>query len=416
MATFYERMSPDATLDDVAFEVDNHTATHGRAIVQHVYPDRDDSENEDVGRNPDAFTISGFVVGLEYMDARDFFVATVRRGGVLRLVHPFYGRLKVRCTELQVSENTNLGRADLVFSFIEEADPAEAVIVTPPAGEVAAKADAAKVAVRQSFTERFNALSQLAYVTTAAVDAATAEIDKINELVFGPAAALVGDAAAFVGAVEAFKGAVTDLVNTPGDLADRFASVFDQGVDVFTDSVNAALSPVGAIRGYLVQGREGSPVASVDELTSVNPYSTVGDRQVYENEHALFVFMYRLAIVEYARAAGGSDFAFDTADEAEAASAAIVEAIDNVIDAAEDANLYAPLSDLRAATCRTLEAAIASLPKRTTYTPPGRSTTALHVAHEVYGDAARVDDVLALNAIVHPLFLNARPVTVVVPR
>ncbi len=111
--------------------------------------------------------------------------------------------------------------------------------------------------------------------------------------------------------------------------------------------------------------------------------------------------MRRTAIAEAARTSSTIEFA--SYDEAISVQKRLTEAIDSELLEASD-SVYAVLADLRAAVVNDIRTRGADLSRIINYTP-SRTEPALIIAHRLYGDATRADEIVARNRIRHPLFV-----------
>ena len=117
---FWQQTLRPASYRGIPFGVTDSEAKVGRRNAIHVYPNRDQVWVEDLGRQPRAFQVTGFLVGSDCIAQREKLIAAAEQLGDGELVHPTYGRLQVSLLDLSISERWNRGRVfDLEFSFIE---------------------------------------------------------------------------------------------------------------------------------------------------------------------------------------------------------------------------------------------------------------------------------------------------------
>jgi prophage DNA circulation protein len=102
-----------------------------------------------------------------------------------------------------------------------------------------------------------------------------------------------------------------------------------------------------------------------------------------------------------AEASATVDFA--SHQEAAAVREALAVALEAEAETADDA-VYQALMDLRAAVVADITARGANLARIVTLRQPG-TLPALVVAHRLYGDAARAEEIVARNALRHPGFV-----------
>jgi prophage DNA circulation protein len=106
-----------------------------------------------------------------------------------------------------------------------------------------------------------------------------------------------------------------------------------------------------------------------------------------------------------------SQAAYPTRSEALAASTLLLDNLDGLMEAVEPVSgepisddVYQVLAGLRSAVAQDLRTRGARLPDLTTYTTPA-TLPALVVAHRIYGDATRADEITDRNQISHPGFV-----------
>lgn len=101
---------------------------------------------------------------------------------------------------------------------------------------------------------------------------------------------------------------------------------------------------------------------------------------------------------------------FTSRGQVEAALARVRDGFEAAIDSAMDerqGQAFAALSALYAAVARDLTERARALPRMVSY-DAGASTPSVALAHRLYADAARAGDLVAENAVVHPLFMPAQ--------
>lgn len=109
-----------ASYRGVSFFVDGATLTAGRRIARHEYPQRDLPYMEDMGRKAREYKVEAFVLGQNYMAARDALLAAIEKPGAGQLVHPWHGTMVVSLQDCQLSESTAQGGyAKFSLTFIE---------------------------------------------------------------------------------------------------------------------------------------------------------------------------------------------------------------------------------------------------------------------------------------------------------
>lgn len=148
-----EQLRP-ASFRGKPFYVASHNAqAGGRRAVLHQYPGRDKPLAEDLGRRAHVFDIEGYVLGADYMTARDALVDACNAAGAATLVHPYLGSRQVMCQSCRVRESTAEGGiATFSLRFMEAGEnrfptaSADTAAAVNRSGEVAAGAIALNLA------------------------------------------------------------------------------------------------------------------------------------------------------------------------------------------------------------------------------------------------------------------------------
>lgn len=103
----------------VPFEIDSHEENGGRRSLQHEFPGWDIPKAEDLGKKGGVYRVQAFVLGDNYIAARDALRAAVQLDGTTGLlVHPYLGNLMVRPGLMRLREQLDpagIGLFDLEF-------------------------------------------------------------------------------------------------------------------------------------------------------------------------------------------------------------------------------------------------------------------------------------------------------------
>ena len=81
----------------------------GRRLALHEYPARDIPFAEDLGRRARRFELDLFVLGDDYMAARDALLTALEAEGPATLQHPYYGACRASVEQYRVNESTANG-------------------------------------------------------------------------------------------------------------------------------------------------------------------------------------------------------------------------------------------------------------------------------------------------------------------
>jgi prophage DNA circulation protein len=419
----------DASFRGVKFFVSSADADIGRRTITHEFPGRDKPAQEDLGRRARRFTLEGYVIGTDYMGARDALIRALEQRGSGKLVHPYWGEFEVSLSEaVRVRESDDEGgMARFSMPFVESGRDELPSVRTSTADGLREKCDAAKAQCLASFEKKFDATNLLQSAVNGAMNTVNSILGTINQaraLVQG-----VFDAIDRVTeAINDVKNTVTALVALPSQLGAKFSGIYElllswvggPSQETRTTSEGGDIQVALALR--TLPGEAADPVdvleATLGTLTALDVASatpaiiTPTTERELANEAALRSLALELTAIESCRAVSYLDFtgyaqATHLRDE-------LVAVLDIVALTADDL-LYSQLVELRAATIAHLDAVAAALPQIVEYTPPV-TVPALALAYRIYGDATLEGELVSRNGIRHPGFVPGGATLQVVSR
>ena len=380
-----------ATFRGVPFFVDDHDMTGGRRGTLHEYPERDKPFFEDLGRKAREFRIEGYVLGPDYMAARDRLLEALEAGGAGALVHPYYGTVQVAVSDrgFSVKETREQGgQARFSITFVQAGEsryPTSAVDTTLRTGLAA---DATLAAVATSFEEGFRVDEKPAFIA----DAAALLSDDWLQLVEDRAAAESGPAVPDVlGEIRVFRGDIDTNVRSATGL---IGGLIGFGRDIGT----VVTDPRAAFRDLLGLSAWAALLASIDVTTASRA------RQA-SNQTAFVAATRRIGLVEAARSTAAIPFA--SIDEAQATRTEIADALEEEMLVAGDGfedPVYTAFAELRAASVADITARSTGLGRLVDLTPAATLPDVV-LAYRFYGDAARAGEITTRNAVRHPGFV-----------
>lgn len=358
----------------------------------HKYPQKKGGWTEDLGLGSDEFGLVGYVLGEDYMAARDALIKAVKDGGAATLVHPTMGEKTVVCTGCQIKESTKEGgMARFTFKFMEEGEnkfPEENVHA---AALVDSAADTADGAAIDAFEADFDTMD-LDFLEN---DAARAlgEIGAAIEDAFAGPLTLARNVSGRLRGMQRLVTSAQALIRSPRSLAQSLLGQFgDLG----------SLGNHGRQRGYTMTGLQSLSSYSAPAATSTSTDAVIAAQDA--NQAAL---VRRGAAITAARAASASTF--DSRDEAVATRDQVARQLDQVrIEPGTPGQVFRALTDLRAASAKDIGTKAGSLARLRRVTM-GDSLPAAVVAHRELGDARRAGELVERNRIKvrNPLFVPA---------
>lgn len=372
----------------------------GRRNVVNEYPQRDIPYVDDLGRRARRFVVECYVIGDDYFADRDALIEAFEAEGPGELLHPRYGSLNVSVDgDVSVKETPEQGgMARISVTFVEHGSNTFPKAVESTVTQLEAAANAADEAFELDFAEEFSVegISVLATQAIKGLTATAAGLLQTARLVTS-----VSGLATIVGLVGGLTGNLAGLIRTPVVLVQSLRSIYAQ----------------------LVQELD-RPVSAFSELQSVffantrSPSVTLAGStraRSLANDTARFDLQRRLSLSNQARVLAVAIAKADvltTSDQATALRNALVAQIDTELEVNDPpAQVAQTLSALRAAVVRDVAARSEFLLSRSTYTPLA-VLPALVLAHRVYQDASRADELADRNAVPHPAFVPAKALEV----
>jgi len=400
--SWHERLDPElrGSFRGVEFHVERYDTQGGRRWLVHEYPRRDRPYAEDMGRKAREWRLQFFVAGDDYDLQRDALIEALDAEEPGELVHPYLGTFSVVATEPRWSESTREGGVcTFEVTFVEsgaETFPARAVDTQR---QLAQAADAFEEALAEDFASQWSVEGLLGWSLVSVERDLLAIVRDLEEVVGDIAGEIAGAirfptniASIVLGGYNRLRNAVLEPVRA----LDLYSgnSVLGSG-DAGGGRVRLSPgTPVRAARLLRETGASGDDVAP--------PIADTPERrQRARNTIAANQLNGRAATLAAARLVGETDWL--SRGDAEAAGADTLALIDAQMTQSEPITdaVYGALVTLRAAVSEDLRQRAVALPGLTTYTPQ-RTLPALVVAHRLYGDARRADEIAVRNNVPHP--------------
>ncbi|WP_239057931.1 DNA circularization N-terminal domain-containing protein [Pseudodesulfovibrio sp. JC047] len=368
--------------------------TGGRRIVLDEFPLRDDPNAEDLGRKAKLFSIEAYVLGPDYMKARDVLIEALDAYGPGGLVHPYFGSRTVAVQEWRVRETTDKGgMATFSISFCEAGKNPQPDETVDTSWAVKDSAATVQETSKKDFAASFDVKGS-EWVRTEAIDLVNTALDEVWS-VFDQAAVPVNFAGMVASDMTSLRSDVSTLIATPDVLANRITGIVS---GLFPQNWIGSSSSDG-----LSVQRVKTPVSATSDLfiysgsvPAASPLSTMGAK-ASQNAEAVSGLIRRTSMTEAAVAA--STMTFDTFDDAQTVRDVLVNSLEDEAASATDP-VYLALTELRVAVVKDF-ADRAGLPRLTSYTPSA-TLPGLALAHAIYGDASRADEICRRNWVRHP--------------
>jgi len=401
--TWRDRIDPELTgsYRGVRFHVERSDTTGGRRWLIHEYPRRNKPKAEDMGRKAKEWRLQLFVAGDDYDRERDALLEALDAPGPATLVHPYLGSFSAVASDVKFSESTREGgTATFQVTFSEAGREAYPATTVDTQREVRKAADAFEEALAQDFADKWSVEGLLGWSLTAVERDLAAVVQGVNEVVGDVAdqvAAQIRAPMNMVGIVLGGYNRLRNAVMRPINALDLYSgnTILGKSNDEGGGQVRLTPgTPTRASRLLLATGTSGDsvtpPVADTPERIQ-RAQNTMAARQLNG----------RAATLAAARLTAETDWpSRQEALEAGDNTLALIDRQMTTDEAITDA-VYASLVDLRAKVSEDLRTRAVSLPGMTTHTPQA-TLPALVVAHSLYGDATRADEIVVRNGARHP--------------
>lgn len=418
-----------ASFRGVSFLVDADSGRRGRRTVLHEYPKRDVPMVEDMGLATRNHKMAAWVAGPDCFAQRDALLKVLEEPGAGELVHPWYGRVEVVCTSVEVSHSEIEGgvvRFDL--EFIKGAATAFPV----GTANSAVRADLAASGVQTSALSRFSSV-------TNALDLAKAQ----SKVVLGALTEVRGflnqTTSPLRSAFQTVQQVYSDIVTAPDKFAAMLFSLVNEvprefgGFGNFAKSggpisLQGILGKSDAARSLGSVGRSNEPVTAalvggIVDLTrdalivdAVRDVSVLPSGSPPRRPSAMVAVGTAKQEAVQADSSNGLELAesllgdqardLPVVDDVRVARDELKEAIWSAALAAPPVH-YEALATARQAAGRHLDAVGLRGMRLKSYSPaavmPG-----LVLAYREYADATRAGEIVTRNRVQHPGFLPAR--------
>lgn len=370
-----DRLGP-AKFRTAEFFVDVVERTGGRRGISHEYPLRDEPFVEDMGRKARSFPVDGYVLGADYIKARDALLDALEKAGSGELQHPYYGLRRVQVIDYHVRESSEEGGvARFSITFAETtARPAQPASTVDATGKALSSAASVRDAAGTEFLTKYLVGKLLSSVNQSLTSFAA----KVSAVV-APLDLDVQARAAFASTLDSLTASVETVATVPADILSSVTDI----VGLFESSAASLLQ-----------------IYSYDPGVRP-PATTPGRLQEQTNFDAVQWLVQRLVVARAAELLVAETF--DSYEASTAARDALTDLIDDQANVAPD-DTYPALIQLRADVVKAVPGTGQGLPHLLPYTPVS-TLPALVIAYQLYGDVTLEADLVARNAVQRPGFI-----------
>lgn len=376
-----------ASFRGVPFEVSAATRGSGRVLVSYEYDGVDAAEYDDRRRRTPVLSVEAWLSGDDVWTARDALETALDATGPGVLVHPTRGTLLCYVGPYETTdEGGSVVRFQIEFRPVLQLPQRQGLDVV---SMVAAGRDNVFAASLAAFTAAWDVGAGVAYVSAAMRDV-RAVTSALRKAVTAPATYVAAAGAVVNDQLDRIEQDLDAIVRSPASLG---------------AALTGALAGITDFGAHLVVG----PLHGMDALAAAAGPAL--DDLELSNRRALERHVGRSQVAQVSLVAVETDWA--TADEALAARDLLSRLFDDMADEADHVTQRAQ-SPLQGQVLAYLLSTAARLPRLVTVTPEA-PIPALVLAHDLYGDARRVDELVQRARVSDPLMLPASPLQVVSP-
>lgn len=372
-----------ASFRNVPFFVGRADSSFGRRKVVHEFPGQDKPVVEDLGRSAREFAVEGYALGDDYLAQRDRIKDAVEKEGPGILIHPYYGKMRVECSQVSIQDNVReLNMVRFTFTFVESGEP----LVPERILDTVTNLQNAKVSALSTVNEAFKSAYSLVRKPYAAYKNALNTIDS--------GLAIIESAKNVVASIPNFE----TLLNDVKDRARTLVSNAEELGDAFLE-----LIPFGSFPDdEIFAADEDNSRTQFDEMKKL--FNLDPDEEAEDDDPAqIFSLMFQqMAVITAAGLTGLIEY--DSLDDAEEIQDVLLSKMDELQEGEMADEVYETFRTLREAVIADSDERGKSLARLTSY-KPNQSTPAITIAQSLYSDIEQEQDIIDRNKIQHPGFV-----------
>lgn len=406
MATLAQKQLRPGSFRGVPFETRQSTASFGRRVQVHEYPQRDTPFVEDLGRKAREINFTAFVIGADYIAKMQKLIEALEKPGSGALIHPWLGKINVTPKSVsKVTFSSKLRMASVELSFVESGEEKYPESTKGTSFFSRQLAELIQTEAVTSFANRFD-LSGAQDFVRAAVGGQLADLMSLD---------VIKDVGATFGFADDLADLASDALtlvsSDPKVLGNQIANTLGLGK---VANVTASWRRVTRQLSMLLEDE--SLNKAEKEVVVANTTAVT----IQKNGEALqdLVRQITVANIVGATTAVGTDQ--DRLDDA-AANIAIayqdlvelrdvaLQAIDSELLKVTDDNVYRAIEDGYTAVFDDLTERAEKQAQLLEYTPPA-ILPAVVIAYDRYGDAMRDLEIVERNKIAHEGFVPKRAI------
>lgn len=380
-----------ASLDGVPFLFKKRDKQFGRTTVTHEFINSNSRFVEDLGGFPPIFEIDAEISDTsaqDYQRKKQIFEAVLNKEGILKYVDPFYGAVNVVADLSTISESiTDLNVATYTI-ILKKAD-----LNIFPTASTGNKTLLNRLKDQLTVNQKafFDNAFSIAKTGIEGFNYAKDTLENLTTTIKSVVSTINGgvdEVADFVNDIQDFQNSISSLIQTPSNLSTRLNIIFDN-VSLITDNfedlfrININLIGIGGLRSPL--GGSSSRISSIND-----------------NNKTLYSFSDVACISTAFQASTNIDYS--NQDQLDSISKQLNDSYNSIFDNIQDDLVLDDLVSIRNQTRLILENIRLNLAKIVTIRVNSIPVTVL--AYKLYGDTTRDQEILSLNKIEDPAFIQ----------
>lgn len=393
-----------ASFRGVAFFVESADSTHGRRQAVHEHAQRDVPYTEDLGRKAREFSVSGYLIGVDYQTNRDELIKACETAGPGALVHPYRGEMTVVCRGLGLSESTSEGGMCVVkLTFLEAGGASFPSAKVDSVNAISTKGNIVTARAGEGCLTGFKTAGFPNFVT----DSAAAGISALGEALSVPGFGFLGDpkaASDFIYQAKSFVADAKNLARDPSQMVGRVIGLLSSvnsafGINAFKMLIDLFDSSTSSFTGSTATPSRQQQAANFGALNALV-------RQVALAQATKAAVVTQVPVTTFSGATQISTVptVYDSYQAAIKVRETLVDRLDAESEATPSDEMYVALSDLRTGVVQAVPDPEQDLARIVQYVPR-ETLPSLLVAYQIYGDAGRANEIALRNGPRHPGFL-----------
>lgn len=381
-----------ASFKGVSFYVRDHSHDGGRRLDKNEYPRSDNYFVDDLGASIPVYNINAYVIGANYITARNNLLTAIEQGGAGSLIHPYLGTKTVICETWSLRESQDEGGfAVFNLAFAPQGQKIFPANSFSPFDLINNSANQLINFAVNAFTNGIIINNTPDYVIGSFINSIGGAGDIFTNIQNNgginnqSTLALINKAALWVADLNDINNPSITLLKNVAGIASRFVNLFAGMVDL-SPSTAIASKNLNSLSNYEIDKNEGSTF-----------YSKIDNTNQTETE----LFIKTVSVATESKNLINTEF--KSYDDAIIKRKDVLEKIDEIANLTLNDDVYQSAIDLRQKIIVSIPGENNDLPKIKTINLK-QTTPSLVVAYDIFENVAKEDDILARNGIRHPAF------------